>query len=196
MYLLTLHILMVCCVKSEERMVFFVGHPAKYWPPTIVYVVCVYCFVRYLISRPILVTRLLFFISYRRWYYKSQYTPAMPQRPFNLPLCLETYNVQIHSNDFKWSLVITSCSSFYRPRKVGSLCQAKIGSLSQAICGVEPLTVMPEWTCARVGGLTNWASLTTTLILSYLTPTITIWGWPEIDSSQLLNPYLGLPALW
>ena len=49
--LLTLYISMVWRIDSEERMVFFGGHPVKYWPPTIVCAVCdcVYCFVWYLL---------------------------------------------------------------------------------------------------------------------------------------------------
>ena len=91
---------------------------------------CVNCFIRYLILQSISATKLHFFTSYLRGQYKPQLTPAMPQRPFNVPQCLMTRNVQLHSNDYKWSPIITSCYSFYSPRKVGSL--------SQAICpGVE-----------------------------------------------------------
>ena len=51
----------------------------------------------------------------------------MPHRPFNVPLCLETRNVQFHNNDFKWPRMISRRYSFYRPRKIGCLSQA-IGS--------------------------------------------------------------------
>jgi len=44
--------------------------------------VCVYCFVKYLISWPILVTRLLFLISNCHGHYKPQLIPIMPHRLF------------------------------------------------------------------------------------------------------------------
>ena len=49
LFLLSFRISVLLRIDSEEPMVFHDGHPAKYWPPTNVRAVCVYCFAWYLL---------------------------------------------------------------------------------------------------------------------------------------------------
>ena len=70
-------------------MVFLSGHPAKYWPPSVLCAVCkcvrVYCFVWYSSQRPILIIRQVF-TRYHCWHYMSKY-PCNATQTIQVPLC-------------------------------------------------------------------------------------------------------------